>query len=947
MAAERTDVFRFLVHRGVQLAAPAVDRRWIIEAFPDGLTAAAREQLLSGRNYYIYRRSAEYRATLSSAKAVALDDVLRGLRDDAAMKDVMATVQEALGVKDIKDFVSSDAFRSWRRKVADALLVSTYDPTATPDDPDRGVLARQLHMLGMLERLAADELSKPHEIRSFLTYAIVVLPKKAFTSERSSSSAQKGTNGRKTRGRSRVNAKARAAALEPEHVLQAIDDVQRAVGLVANRQTRVESATAGANIFAMSDVPASYLGDRTKRVIRELVPKSERLSLPDVANTLERELGARSIILAPAPDGVTPEREAPAPKAPSPNGAQSPLAGLSRVPGIADLKVVRKRLLRYEDGEIAMIENVMATETRNRKHRLLRRDTEVSTTATETEKVSERDTQVAERFELEQESANTISADSKVEAGLTITASYGSYFSATANAGYSSSTSQTHSQRAASKYARDVVDRSASKVRQLVQTFQSRMTLTESEETNTHGFANATSKHVVGIYRWVEKVLEAQTFNYGKRLMLEVMVPDPARYYRQRLKTVTLPGVTRTPPRPLEVADASAVGGVRPLGPSDINLSNYLAYAAEYGAADIEPPPPVYRWLIDAWKEGKGDDPYAATTARKEIEVDSGYAPTFFKAAVVFPKRGLTFKQAADAGGADSTAEVVGTFETSGVISVGGTEQVLEAGGGVVTGGLWGYPADKIGVAVMVERQTSYACEFSVLCTRTTEEWVRWQTTTYGSILRAFEARRSEYETQVKNAMSEQEQTATVRPAAENEATIRTELRRAALTLLQQQQPPFVFDAIGSDHPPTIDLSASTYGTRIEFFEQACEWSQLVYVPYGYYWADTSDWDSLADQADGDDQMREFLRAGWARVVIPVRPAFTSAMCLYLSTGILWEGDQVPQVDDPLFVSAVQEVQEADEIADGVAEGDPWIVRIPTALTHLQAGPDLPVLVGP
>src|SRR5262249_7592636 len=101
------------------------------------------------------------------------------------------------------------------------------------------------------------------------------------------------------------------------------------------------------------------------------------------------------------------------------------------------------------------------------------------------------------------------------------------------------------------------------------------------------------------------------------------------------------------------------------------------------------------------------------------------------------------------------------------------------------------------------------------------------------------------------------------------------------------------------------------------------------------------------DQWDGDDQMRAFLGAGWARVVIPVRPAFTSAMCLYLSTGIIWNGDQVPQVDDPLYVSAVQGVQEADDIADGAAAGPPRTVTLPPALPHLRQGPALRVLAQP
>ncbi len=45
--------------------------------------------------------------------------------------------------------------------------------------------------------------------------------------------------------------------------------------------------------------------------------------------------------------------------------------------GIGDLKVVKQKLVRYEAGEVAHIENVMAQETRSRQHRRLRQFEEI------------------------------------------------------------------------------------------------------------------------------------------------------------------------------------------------------------------------------------------------------------------------------------------------------------------------------------------------------------------------------------------------------------------------------------------------------------------------------------------------------------------------------------------------------------------------------------------
>lgn len=91
-----------------------------------------------------------------------------------------------------------------------------------------------------------------------------------------------------------------------------------------------------------------------------------------------------------------------------------------------------------------------------------------------------------------------------------------------------------------------------------------------------------------------------------------------------------------------------------------------------------------------------------------------------------------------------------------------------------------------------------------------------------------------------------------------------------------------------------------------------------------------------------------FLRAGAARVVVPVRPGFEQAMALYLATGIIWNGSHVPQIGDPLYVSIIQELQEQqDAKPGGVPEGEPWEVRLPTTLVILQKDAMLPDFTTP
>src|SRR5206468_1152911 len=84
-----------------------------------------------------------------------------------------------------------------------------------------------------------------------------------------------------------------------------------------------------------------------------------------------------------------------------------------------------QKLARYEAGEVAHIENVLAREKRGRHHRRLRQVEETVTTEQEREEENRRDLQSTERFEMETETQKTIKSDTSLQAGLELSASYG------------------------------------------------------------------------------------------------------------------------------------------------------------------------------------------------------------------------------------------------------------------------------------------------------------------------------------------------------------------------------------------------------------------------------------------------------------------------------------------------------------------------------------------
>ena len=77
-----------------------------------------------------------------------------------------------------------------------------------------------------------------------------------------------------------------------------------------------------------------------------------------------------------------------------------------------------------------------------------------------------------------------------------------------------------------------MVERAASKLTERILERRTVTTITEFEEKYSHGFNNTRgTKHISGYYQWVDRVLQAQVYNYGKRLLFDVTVPEPDEFH--------------------------------------------------------------------------------------------------------------------------------------------------------------------------------------------------------------------------------------------------------------------------------------------------------------------------------------------------------------------------------------------------------------------------------
>jgi len=141
-------------------------------------------------------------------------------------------------------------------------------------------------------------------------------------------------------------------------------------------------------------------------------------------------------------------------------------------PYIAALFLIKEELARFEEGDIADIENILAGENKVRKHRTLMHSESSTETENETITSEERDHEVNEKFTLQSEVKNTVDSKVNVDAGVTATLKYGDAVTITPHANVTANFSKSESQNIARSYAKDIVDRSISKVQEKVRTLQ-------------------------------------------------------------------------------------------------------------------------------------------------------------------------------------------------------------------------------------------------------------------------------------------------------------------------------------------------------------------------------------------------------------------------------------------------------------------------------------------
>lgn len=574
---------------------------------------------------------------------------------------------------------------------------------------------------------------------------------------------------------------------------------------------------------------------------------------------------------------------------------------------IGDLQLVRQQLKGYSPGEIARIESVMPGERREVQNRRLRQSFE----SDQVESVEARSAKLEsddERDSLQRETLKVLGKKTTTKSYDDYQTSYGPPTSATLNGTAKTTVDYRNPARNddMTSFARKVLSNSVASLSRSVRASRTNAALFESEQLVSSIVDNTQGRRSIqAVYRWVNKVFEAQVVNYGRRLMLEFSIAQPARDYVD-LQVELSGSALRRPASPREAFGVQSFEG--------ITRSNYAEICGAYNVTDLKPPPPEFQIIGTTLR---GDD-------EQQVSVPPGYQTIEAKAECT-----------SNPAGQSPPPILVGSVPLTGGVSA----QLPAYSGGSAVPVSSAAPVPSVtplpqGTPPEVPVVSTFLTNVEIRCEPTAECMNEWKISVYRAVIHAYRVLAEEYFEALDQPGSNKG--SSLNPQYERE-TERSELKARCVDLIID----CVVDPQGPDDQASPPSNLPVYRSMYQqFLNAAIEWREMTYS-FGFDSGPHPDFDAVRDaaQAQQSSPFSRFLQATEARVLVPVCPFRLRAFLYFWSTGRVWQGPEwlVPVHQDNIALVVDAEWAPAVEPEIEVAR---WPILVPTAMQVLDDGTD-------
>ncbi|WP_201587221.1 hypothetical protein [Psychrobacter jeotgali] len=552
---------------------------------------------------------------------------------------------------------------------------------------------------------------------------------------------------------------------------------------------------------------------------------------------------------------------------------------------VMDLMVVRETLENYEPGEIAHIQNVMAGETIERTHEIVKETENYSENEATTSREEENEFAKSERFEMQDAVQKTVAQALSADAGITASGTYGpaGTYTATANVAYARAS--TEAKQTARNYAKEITERSLMRIQEDTRKLSTRRILQRVTESNVHKFEGG-SEHVIGQYYWVNKRTVSQVMNWGKRMMYEFVIPEPARLYKSLMASKTKPDFIGILP-PLE-----ASFNIQDISRDPDSPLYYLNLQKKYGIDSLMLPP--NNEIVDHFD--------FTVKVHNAASISMGTVPEGY----------MLYSAEIDFWGTEKCMLFfAGHHWASGYNNLSARVDIIPPKDGVLTGTITNFHDEDAHFNTKVDAGGAGR----IICRLLPETENAWKQEVFSAVLQKVEESQRAYNDAQITAKENVFNPQYGRNPFLNREIERTQLWQLIVSMLSCQH----FDRFDAMKQriqpcgyPQLDFQeAKDEGAFIQFFEQVYEVQQMMYLFYPYFWSQKCEWPKQFDQDSGDALFDKFLASGAARVTIPVRPGMEALALHYEQYGEIWMGEGEPDYDpeSPHFLAMYEEIK--------------------------------------
>jgi hypothetical protein len=600
-----------------------------------------------------------------------------------------------------------------------------------------------------------------------------------------------------------------------------------------------------------------------------------------------------------------------------------PFYGLNRI-GIMNYYRVEQELTCYTLGLVSHIENILARQFKERLSRELTRVNNEIEQESSFEVSSKSDTETTTKNEMESELENSI--QQQIQHSVDVNSSMGWEASSllgganvniSAGYAYNNDTTTSNAERYAYSFAKEVTERIEHNINQKKRSLKKTTYTNEFEVNNKHGFDNREgSEHVVGIYRWLEKIYTNYLVNYGKKMVYEFTIPDPAKDFRHAIKKQNeLDDFSFKKPRSLKQEGISSY--------ADITPDNYEEIASQYGVYIQSPPERKlfinrsYAHSVDEYPTHADEVQAADYTFSEKLEPI--VIPEGYYAAKVYVRPNYWAPLAGDYTYRIYVGDRINAFEWAKF-----NKKITES----------------LDVVLFGQNISDITFSVTLKCKLKSSVMQDWKLQAYNKLMQAYDEHLAIYNEKLAEYEQKLEKSSKIKvKGGFQESLMKTELKKACIQMMVK---PWGVQ-IGANHykeengyyelqlSEKLDLDSQ----YVKFLEQAFDWELMTAIFYPYFYARKEQWHTrMLDNTAGKQNFKAFLNAGWSRVELPVRNGFEAAVTFFFQTGEVFSGkDMVTASDDNLYVSIADELTETEPVQIERS----WKSKIPTNLTILQS----------